>query len=98
MTKAVSALDVATQAQVINLLSDLRDETGISYLFISHDLALVHHLCDDVAVMRQGQIVERGPTRQVCSSPRHRYTRALVEAVPVPDPTVKRIRTTKVAR
>lgn len=93
LDEAVSALDVATQAQVINLLADLRDETGVSYLFIAHDLALVRHLCDQIAVMRLGEIVERGPGRLLSSDPTHEYTRNLLDAVPVPDPRIRRLRT-----
>ncbi len=92
LDEAVSALDVATQAQVINLLADLRDETGVSYLFIGHDLAVVRHLCDRIGVMSQGALVEEGTADQVCHSPQDDYTRRLLDAVPVPDPTVKRVR------
>ncbi len=92
LDEAVSALDVATQAQVINLLADLRDDTGVSYLFIAHDLAVVRHLCDEVAVMKLGEIVEHGNSETICGSPKHRYTQALLQAVPVPDPTVRRLR------
>lgn len=92
LDEAVSALDVATQAQVINLLADLRDATRVSYLFIAHDLAVVRHLCDDVAVMQRGRIVEKGTARGVCSSPTTEYTRALLDAVPVADPSIRRIR------
>lgn len=92
LDEAVSALDVATQAQVINLLADLRDQLAVSYLFISHDLAIVRHLCDVVGVMEQGVLVEFGTAEQVCRSPRHSYTQRLVDAVPVPDPTRRRVR------
>jgi oligopeptide transport system ATP-binding protein len=82
----VSALDVSIQAQVINLMQDLKNEFGLSYVFISHDLSIVHHVCDRIAVMYLGRIIELAPTEEFSRSPGHPYTEALIQSVPLPDP------------
>ena len=87
--EAVSALDVSIQAQVINLLEDLRERFGLTYLFIAHDLSVVRHLCQRVAVMYLGRVVELADCDELFDNPMHPYTRALLAAVPVPDPAVE---------
>ena len=96
--EAVSALDVSIQAQVINLLEDLRDEFGLTYLFISHDLSVIRHLCQRVAVMYLGHIVELAECDELYDDPIHPYTRALLAAVPIPDPSVEAKRAHEVVK
>jgi len=88
--EAVSALDVSVQAQIVNLLGDLRRRRGLALLFISHNLAVVRHLCDEVAVLYHGRVVERAPAAAIFAAARHPYTRALLAAVPDPDPAAHR--------
>jgi peptide/nickel transport system ATP-binding protein len=95
--EAVSALDVSVQAHVVNLLADLQAETGVSYLFISHDLAVVRHLSHRIVVLRRGQVVEAGTAGQVYLRPQHPYTQALLAAAPLPDPAVQRGRSVQFA-
>ncbi len=86
----VSALDLSIRAQIVNLLQDLQEQFGLTYLFISHDLGIVEHVCNRVAVMYLGRIVELAPAAALYASPRHPYTEALLNAVPVPDPKSRR--------
>lgn len=85
----IAALDVSIQAQVINLLQELQDKLGLTYLFISHDLSMVRHFADHVAVMYLGKIAELAPVNELFSSPKHPYTQALLSAVPIPDPKIE---------
>ena len=89
----IASLDVSIQAQIINLFKHLQDEHGFSFLFIAHDLAVVRYLCDRVGVMYRGKLVELAPTQALFDDPRHPYTRALLSAIPIPDPRRERART-----
>jgi ABC-type oligopeptide transport system ATPase subunit len=88
----VASLDVSIQAQILNLFKDLQAELGLSIIYIAHDLATVRHLCDRIAVMRDGRIQEIGDREQIYTAPRSEYTRELIDAVPVPDPIRQRER------
>ena len=90
--EATSALDVSIRSQMLDLLLELQQRLGLSFLFISHDIGVVRYFCDRVAVMRRGRIVEIGAARSVCTTPEHPYTKALISAVPHPDPRLKRMR------
>jgi oligopeptide transport system ATP-binding protein len=88
----VSALDVSIRAQIVNLLDDLQDELSLTYVFVAHDIGVVRHVADRIAVMHDGKIVEQGPADRVCERPSHPYTRTLLAAVPIPDPRETRAR------
>jgi len=92
LDEPVSALDLSIQSQILNLLVDLQDRLGLAYLFISHDLSVVKHMADDIIVMYLGRPVEAGPIDEVTANPRHPYTRALLSATPVADPTAEKHR------
>lgn len=88
--EAVSALDVSVQAQILNLLLELKEKMGLSYLFISHDLSVVRHLCDRLVIMYHGKIVERGETQQIFSNPQQEYTQRLLNSIPISHPNKRR--------
>jgi len=88
----VSALDVSIRAQIVNLLDDLQEELGLTYLFVAHDIGVVRHVADRIAVMREGKIVEQGSADEICERPKDAYTKKLLAAVPIPDPRESRLR------
>jgi oligopeptide/dipeptide ABC transporter ATP-binding protein len=88
----VSALDVSVQAQIVNLMADLQQQFGLTYLFISHGIPIIEHISDRIGVMYLGKLVEVGTSRQICLAPKHPYTQALLSAVPIPDPVAKKQR------
>jgi oligopeptide/dipeptide ABC transporter ATP-binding protein len=88
----VSALDISIQAQIVNLLDDLQDEFGLSYLIVAHDLSVVQHISDRVYVMYLGKVMEDAPTESLFKAPKHPYTKALLSAVPIPDPKIEKAR------
>src|SRR5207342_2390807 len=88
----VSALDVSIQAQIVNLLDDLQDEFGLTYVFVAHDIGVVRHVSDRIAVMHEGKVVEEGTADAVCERPSDPYTKTLLKAVPIPDPREARAR------
>ena len=92
LDEPVSALDVSIQAGIINLLEDLQDKLGVAYLFVAHNMAVVRHISSRIAVMYHGRIVEAGETDEVFDNPQHPYTKALISAVPIPDPTIEKNR------
>jgi peptide/nickel transport system ATP-binding protein len=92
LDEAVSALDMSVRAQILNLLSELQRDLGLTYLFVSHDLSVIRYVCHTVAVMKQGKIVELASRQQLFENPQNAYTRQLLDAVPVPNPAVQRAR------
>ena len=92
LDEPIASLDVSIQAGIINLLEDLQVQLKVSYLFVAHDLAVIRHISDSVAVMHLGRIVDQGDTEEVFSNPQDPYTKALLSAIPIPDPKVERTR------